>query len=250
MISGPLLITGTGTDVGKTIVTATVAINALRAGQRVAVIKPGQTGVGPADPGDVDVVRSLVASAVSGEQLAGLTTHELARFTHPLAPAAAARLAHLPALSLSEVVTQCHAISETADLTVIEGAGGLLVNFSDHAPWTVADLAREVSAKVVVVVASGLGTLHHTAATVEAANGRDLDVLGLIIGAWPRTPDLAACANLADLDAIAPLIGALPENSGVRHDLSDIAARSLGPELGGRFDAADFAQAHRPEEAL
>jgi dethiobiotin synthetase len=249
MITGSLVVTGTGTDVGKTIVTTMMAINALRAGQRVAVIKPGQTGVGLDDHGDANVIYDLVASAVSSEQLTRLTTYEFARFAYPLAPAAAARLAKQKSLPLAEALMQHQAICGHADLTLIEGAGGLLVNFSDDEPWTIADLGREVNAKFVVVVAPGLGTLHHTAATVEAAQNRGLDVLGLVIGSWPASPDLAAQSNLTDLAGLAPVIGAVPEDSGHHHDLNDIAALSLGPELGGRFDAADFAQAHRPEEA-
>ena len=77
-----LVVTGTGTGVGKTVVTAAVAALAAARGSRVAVVKPAQTGVGGDEPGDLAEVR----------RLAGVTDlHELARYPDPLSPAAAAR---------------------------------------------------------------------------------------------------------------------------------------------------------------
>ncbi|MER7436647.1 AAA family ATPase, partial [Pseudonocardia alni] len=77
-----VVVTGTGTGVGKTVATAALAAVAVAAGERVAVLKPAQTGVGPDDPGDVDEVARLVPE---------VTTRELARYPDPLAPATAAR---------------------------------------------------------------------------------------------------------------------------------------------------------------
>jgi dethiobiotin synthetase len=77
-----LVVTGTGTGVGKTVVTAAVAALAAARGSRVAVVKPAQTGVDADEPGDLAEVR----------RLAGVTDlHELARYPDPLSPAAAAR---------------------------------------------------------------------------------------------------------------------------------------------------------------
>ncbi|MGH3907303.1 MAG: AAA family ATPase, partial [Pseudonocardiaceae bacterium] len=82
VIRGPLIVTGTGTGVGKTVVTAALAALAVAAGRRVAVLKPAQTGVRAGEPGDVDEVRRLVGPSV--------TCRELARYPDPLAPATAA----------------------------------------------------------------------------------------------------------------------------------------------------------------
>jgi dethiobiotin synthetase len=78
----PLVITGTDTGVGKTVVTAALAALAAGQGQRVAVVKPVQTGAAPGEPGDLDEVRRL-----SGIE----DVHEYARFPEPLAPGGAAR---------------------------------------------------------------------------------------------------------------------------------------------------------------
>ena len=92
-----LFVTGTNTDVGKTVATAAVAAAALRAGRKVAVLKPGQTGVAPGEPGDAAEVARLAGD---------LTISELARYPEPLAPDTAARRSGLPYLSPAEVVAE------------------------------------------------------------------------------------------------------------------------------------------------
>ena len=117
-----LVVTGTGTGVGKTVVTAALAALAATRGSRVAVVKPAQTGTGPTDPGDLDDVR----------RLAGVTDlHEDARFPDPLSPAAAARNAGRAALDLGATAREIQSLATDRDLVVVEGAGGLLVRYDD-----------------------------------------------------------------------------------------------------------------------
>ncbi|MGH3901593.1 MAG: dethiobiotin synthase [Pseudonocardiaceae bacterium] len=207
MTAGPLVVTGTGTGVGKTVVTAAIAALAVAAGRRVAVLKPAQTGVGAGEQGDVDEVRRLAGPSVA--------CRELARFPDPLAPATAARRAGLPPVTLATAVAAARELVAAHDLVLIEGAGGLLVHL-DGTGATLADVAAALAAPVAVVVAAGLGTLNHTALTVEALRSRGLRCVGMVIGAWPAKPDLAAWCNLADLPAVTglPLLGALPAGAG------------------------------------
>lgn len=200
-----LVITGTDTGVGKTIVTAALAARARAAGQRVAVVKPVQTGVGPADPGDLDQVRRL--SGVDD-------LHELARLPDPLAPATAARTAGMTLPTVGEMAEDIERLRDR-DLVLVEGSGGLLVQL-DSDGRTLADLALALVAPVVVAARAGLGTLNHTALTCEALRARGLDCEGVVVGAWPAEPGLAASCNLDDLPAYAgaPLIGRIPENVG------------------------------------
>jgi dethiobiotin synthetase len=97
-----------------------------------------------------------------------------------------------------------------APQVIIEGAGGLLVAFDDEG-GTLADVAVLLQAPVVVVARAGLGTLNHTALTLEALHTRGLHCEGIVIGSWPREPDLAAQTNLHDL---GPLLGSIPEGAG------------------------------------
>ncbi|MDQ3761568.1 MAG: dethiobiotin synthase [Actinomycetota bacterium] len=202
-----LVVTGTGTGIGKTVVVSAITALAVAASRRVAVVKAAQTGVDRGQPGDLDEVRRLAGPSV--------TCRELARFPDPLAPATAARQAGVAPVTPLAVAAAARELAASHDLVVVEGAGGLLVHL-DHAGGTIADVAAALDAPVLVVAAAGLGTLNHTALTVEALRTRGLECAGVVIGAWPAKPDLAARCNLADLPAVTglPLLGTLPEGAG------------------------------------
>ena len=227
---GVLFITGTGTGVGKTVVTAAIAALARAAGQRVAVVKLAQTGVhdGPgSDTPDLETVT----------RLSGVTdTHELARFPDPLSPEAAARVSGLPPADFARAAALITALEASRDLVLVEGAGGLLVRYDDKGA-TIADLAAALEAPALIVTAAGLGTLNHTALTLEAAAARKVRTAGLVIGSWPRHPGLAERENLADLETLAngPLAGLLPEGSGSlpAAEFRAVARMSVAPSLGG-----------------
>ncbi|MDQ4093673.1 MAG: dethiobiotin synthase [Actinomycetota bacterium] len=218
----PLVVTGTGTGVGKTVVTSAIAALAVDAGQRVAAVKAAQTGVRAGESGDVDEVRRLVGPMV--------TCRELARFPDPLAPATAARRAGLPAVTPATIVAAVRQLAMDHDLVLVEGAGGLLVPL-DGSGGTLADVAATLGASVLVVAAAELGTLNHTALTAEALRTRGVTCVGIVIGAWPAEPDLAARCNLADLPTVTglPLLGALPAGAGslTRIEFLPVAQRGL-----------------------
>jgi dethiobiotin synthetase len=227
---GVLFITGTGTGVGKTIATAAIAALARAAGQRAAVVKLAQTGVhdGPgSDTPDLDTVT----------RLSGVTdTHELARFPDPLSPEAAARVSGLPPADLDASAEYIAKLADSCDLVLVEGAGGLLVRY-DPAGATIADLSAALNAPALVVTAPALGTLNHTALTLEALAARKIVSAGVVIGSWPDRPGLAELANLTDLEVIAggPLAGVLPEGAGAldRQAFLALATAALIPSLGG-----------------
>ena len=226
-----LVVSGTGTEVGKTVVTAAVAALAASRGERVAVVKPAQTGEPPGSTGDLEVIRRLSGSGA-------IRTVELARCPDPLSPEAAARTAGRPPLDLAEAAVAVKQLAASADLVLVEGAGGLLVRY-DPAGATIADLAAMLGAPVLVVTTPGLGTLNHTALTLEALSARRLLSAGVVIGCWPERPGLAERANLTDLVTIAgrPLAGALPAGAGRldRDAFLAVARAGLSPELGGTF---------------
>ncbi|MEU7435316.1 dethiobiotin synthase [Streptomyces sioyaensis] len=222
-----LFVTGTGTEIGKTVTTAAIAAAALARGRSVAVLKPAQTGVTAHETGD----------AAEVERLAGpVTTLELARFPDPLAPATAALRAGLPPVLPQDIAEAAAKLAVSHDLVLVEGAGGLLVRF-DADGHTLADAARLAKAPVLVVAQAGLGTLNATALTALALRSYGLDSPGVVIGSWPATPDLAARCNLTDLPdaAGAPLLGLIPEHSGaLAPDAFRAAAPGwLAPTLGG-----------------
>ncbi|NNH72098.1 ATP-dependent dethiobiotin synthetase BioD [Nocardia uniformis] len=198
-----LFVTGTSTDVGKTIVTAALAATARAAGKSVAVCKPAQTGVAPGEPGDLATI----------ERLSGVTrTVELARYPDPLAPDTAARRCGRPLLTLAETAAAVDALA-AVDLTLVEGAGGLLVRMGE---FTLLDLAQKLDAPVLVVAAAGLGTLNHSELTTRTLAAAGVRCAGLVIGSWPDRPDLASECNRADLPAVTgvDLVGMVPSGVG------------------------------------
>ncbi|MEU0740266.1 dethiobiotin synthase [Streptomyces sp. NPDC006134] len=230
-----LVITGTGTEVGKTVVTAAVAATALAAGRSVAVLKAAQTGVGPGEAGDAQEVARLAGDAV--------TTGELARYPEPLAPATAARRAGLAPVHPEAVAETAAKLATEHDLVLVEGAGGLLVRF-DAAGGTLADVAGLLQAPVLVVATAGLGTLNTTELTARELGARGIDLAGVVIGSWPADPDLACRCNLADLPDVAgaPLLGAVPAGAGALDPAAFRAAAPgwLAPRLDGTWDAEAF----------
>jgi dethiobiotin synthetase len=215
-----LVVSGTGTGVGKTVVTAAIAALAIARGDHVAVVKPAQTGTAAGDIPDTETVRRLTGLA---------DTHELARFPDALSPEAAARVAGLAPLDLRAAADYVATLAESRDLVLVEGAGGLLVRY-DPDGGTIADLAAALDASVVVVAAAGLGTLNHTALTLEALAARKLAPAGVVIGSWPRRPGAAELANLTDLRAVAggPLAGVMPEGAGGLDRAGFLAAATAG----------------------
>ncbi len=229
-----LVITGTGTEVGKTVTTAAVAAAALAAGRSVAVLKAAQTGVAPDERGDAAEVARLAGA---------VTTAEVARYPDPLAPATAARRAGLAPVRPHEIAEAAGKLAAEHDLVLVEGAGGLLVRFDD-AGGTLADAAELMAAPLLVVASAGLGTLNTTELTARELRRRRLDLLGVVIGSWPEAPDLASRCNLADLPdvAAAPLLGAVPAGAGALApaDFRAGAPGWLAPRLFGTWDADGF----------
>jgi dethiobiotin synthetase len=196
------------------------------------VLKPGQTGTAGEEETDADAVRRLAAP---------VTVRTLAAYPDPLAPLAAARVAGLAPLVLSEVLAAIEELVAEHELVLVEGAGGLLVPMGAGS-WTAADLLVALAAPAVVVARAGLGTLNHTALTLEALDRRDVPAR-VVIGAWPARPELVHRTNLDDL--VAELAGAVPDGAGGwdpdrfrRH-----AAEWLVPDLHGCFDPALFRRA-------
>jgi dethiobiotin synthetase len=145
----------------------------------------------------------------------------------------AARRAGLPPVTLATATAAARELAAEHDLVLIEGAGGLLVPLDDRG-GTLADVAAALAASVLVVAAAGLGTLNHTALTVEALRTRGLGCVGIVIGAWPAEPDLATRCNLTDLPAVTglPLLGMLPAGAARLTPLEFLPVARQGLEPG------------------
>ncbi len=209
-----LIITGTGTGVGKTIASAALACHARQAGIDMTVCKPVQTGT---DAGDDDLTEVARLSGVG--ELAGL-----ARYPQPLAPAAAAAQAKMALPTRDQLLALIRGVDRPGRLTLVEGAGGLLVELADSGV-TLRDLAVDLAAAALVVVTAELGTLNHTALTLESLAAQGVWCAGLVIGSWPERPGFVETSNRSALAQMAPVRAALPAGAGSM-DAADFAAMS------------------------
>jgi dethiobiotin synthetase len=179
-----IFVTGTDTGVGKTLV-ACALVRALRArGCDVGVMKPAETGVGPAGPLDALALRE---AAGSEDPLDDVCPVQLAL---PAAPTVAAEHAGTE-VDLGAIRAAWRRVRARHDFVVVEGAGGLLVPLAKD--FTMADLAAELGLPVAVVARAALGTINHTLLTLEAAERRGLAVVGVVIS--------HASGSLSDADA-------------------------------------------------
>ena len=209
-----VIITGTGTGVGKTIATAALASCA----RDIAVCKPVQTG----DDDDLAEITRLsgVREVVS-----------VARYPDALAPVAAAAAVGRSLPSADQIVDAVRSVDRPGRLTLVEGAGGLLVELAT-AGVTLRDLAVELDAPVLVVCEAGLGTLNHTALTLEALENKGISCVGLVIGSWPASPGAAEEFNRGALEALAPVRAVLPAGAAAlsRADFTVMAGNAFDPD--------------------
>lgn len=202
-----VIVTGTDTDVGKTVVTAAVCALLSAHGRRVAAYKPTQTGVETGEPGDMAEVARLTAVEVV----------EGTRLREPMAPRPAASMERVPLPTLGGHVATIARLAEAHDHVVVEGAGGLLVELTDAAE-TLADLGGALAdcgsladCGFIIVARSALGTLNHTMLTRAALAHNGLACLGLVLGAWPDRPTHVEWSNRDYLGALPEgLLGAVP----------------------------------------
>jgi dethiobiotin synthetase len=189
-----LFITGTDTGVGKTYVGCALA-RALRGrGQRVAVLKPVETGVS-SEPEDAVRLREAAADAAPLDDICPY------RLRAPLAPAVAARLEGMTidVTRLAELIARRAA---AADVLIVEGAGGLLVPLAEQTTYL--DLAARCGLPVLIVAANRLGTINHCALTAKVAAAGGLAVRGFVLTQPAPQADASVATNA---DMIAALTG-------------------------------------------
>jgi dethiobiotin synthetase len=202
-----ILITGTDTGVGKTTVACGLAAALGYARHSVGVLKPAETGCEPGADGRLQPLDALRLQFYSKCRLDLMTVCPYV-LRQPLAPAIAARMDGVE-IDL-DVIAGCHAtITAAHDVTIIEGAGGLLVPLTSSE--TFADLAHQLDAAVLVVVASRLGAINHALLTMRCAHAQGLAVLGYVVNFLHECRDLAAQTNLEVLsDWLGPPLGVVP----------------------------------------
>jgi dethiobiotin synthetase len=194
-------VSGTGTGIGKTVITAALATAARAEGMRVHALKPVETGCTDGIAADA----CALAAAAGHPQHANHPGFHRGRL--PLAPFAATLQGEAPPPPLSALVHAIDTSSVGADLVLIEGAGGLLVPYDEAC--TFADLALALHAPILLVLPNELGVLHAAAATIEAARSRRLSIAATIL-VDREHPDEASRTNAQILATKEPELPLLP----------------------------------------
>jgi dethiobiotin synthetase len=205
-----VFVTGTGTEVGKTVVAAAIARTLAAQGHRVAVFKPAVTGLDeqPADgpisgaPGnlsahrplaDHELLRLAAGSVQSDEEIAPY------RYAPPASPHLAAAMAG-EEIDPARLLEAARNAADGVDALVCEGVGGLLVPLAHT--YLLRDLAVDLGYPLVIAAAPGLGTINHTLLTIESARAAGLEVATVVLTPWPEQPTAVEQSNLETIASL------------------------------------------------
>ncbi len=185
-----IFVTGTGTEVGKTVVAAVTAKSLAASGLRVAVFKPAVTGLDEPGEADHELLRRASGSSQSDEEIAPY------RYGPAASPHLAAEMAG-EQIDPARVLAGARAAAAGAEAFVCEGVGGLLVPLAPG--YLVRDLAVELALPLAIAAVPGLGTINHTLLTIEAARGAGLQVAVVVLTPWPDSPSAIEESNRATI---------------------------------------------------
>lgn len=202
-----IFITGTDTGVGKTLVACGLAALLKELGYRVGVMKLAETGCAEKDgvlfPQDAFYLKEASGCEAPLEKICPY------RLKEPLAPSVAAERSGVK-IDIDLIERLYGELRSKHDITIVEGAGGLLVPVLPH--YTYADLARVLKLPLLVVAANRLGAINHLLLTLEHASCRGLLILGYILNQLESVPSLSAETNAAVLHSLTsvPCLGEIP----------------------------------------
>ena len=185
-----LFVTGTDTEVGKSVVAASICAALAARGERVAAFKPVVTGLDE-EPGEFGRDHELLAAAANaGQSPSDVTPHTFGPAVSPHLAAEMAGMTLEPRELVEAAREQARVAGKEAAgedaILVCEGVGGLLVPITPG--YLVRDLAIDLALPVVVAARPGLGTISHTLLTVEAARAGGLTVAAVVMTPWPDDP--------------------------------------------------------------
>jgi dethiobiotin synthetase len=190
-----VFVTGTDTEVGKTVVASALAATLAASGKRVAAFKPAVTGL--SEPGSAPPDHELLRrSARSPQPVDAVAPY---RFGPDVSPHLASQLAGSE-ISPGHLIAAAEAAAAQADVLVVEGVGGLLVPLSSA--YLVRDFAAELGLPLVIAARPGLGTINHTLMTIECARAAGLEVAAVVLTPWPRFPQEIELSNRQTIEAL------------------------------------------------
>jgi len=195
-----IFITGTGTEIGKTVIAGGFAASLKQSGTNVGVMKPISTG-------DTADAQFLKHAAQIDDALSLVNPIAL---RHPLAPSVAARIEERE-IDLSHIESAFAKLQRKYDFLIVEGVGGIAVPILDN--FLVAHLINKLQLPILIVAQVGLGTLNHTLLTVGFARQFNIQIAGIVLnGLRPEIAGLAEATNPLEIERLTdvPVIGVVP----------------------------------------
>lgn len=190
-----VFVTGTDTEVGKTVVACAIAATLAGQGERVATFKPAVTGL--TEPQEALPDHELLRRSAGSSQAAEAVSPY--RFGPAVSPHLAAELVGIE-IAPGHLVAAAEAAASSADVLVTEGVGGLLVPLCGG--YLVRDFAAELGFPLVVVARPGLGTINHTLMTIECARAAGMDVAAVVLTPWSRFPRAIERSNRETIELL------------------------------------------------
>jgi dethiobiotin synthetase len=203
-----LFVTGTDTEVGKTVVAAAVCASLAARGERVAAFKPVVTGMDePAGdwPRDHELLASVASAGQSPQDVAPLL------FGPAVSPHLAAELAGTT-IEPHALVRAAQGAGERADALVCEGVGGLMVPLTTG--YLIRDFALDLQLPVVIAARPGLGTISHSLMSVDVARTAGLEVAAVVLTPWPAQPTPMERSNRETIERVGRVpVATLPRTT-------------------------------------
>ncbi len=195
-MSEVVFITGTGTGVGKTLLTAMLLHYLREEGCRALAMKPFCSG----GRGDARMLLSLQKDSID------LNSVNPFYFPKPQAPwvAKTGKIVTKPLMTMQRILKPLIAVKKRCDTLLVEGSGGIFVPLS--ATILVADMIVEIADRVIVVAPNALGTINHTLLTVCALQSKGIKSVSVVLMAQEH-PDISACRNQ---ETLAHFLGKTP----------------------------------------
>ncbi len=207
-----IFVTGTGTEIGKTVIAGGLAASLKASGIHVGVMKPISTG----DTADAQFLKH--AAQVDDE----LSVINPIYLQHPLAPSVAARIENRE-IDPSEIDDAFAELQGKYDFVIVEGVGGIAVPIRDD--FLVVHLIDRLQLPILIVAQVGLGTLNHTLLTVAFARQFNLQIVGIVLnGLNSETAGIAEATNPVEIEKLTgvPVIGVVPYEKRLDTDHPDV----------------------------
>ena len=195
-----IFVTGTGTEIGKTVIAGGFAASLKESGTNVGVMKPISTG-------DTADAQFLKHAAQIDDELSLINPIFL---RHPLAPSVAARIEEKE-IDLADIESAFGELQRKYEFIIVEGVGGIAVPILDD--FLVAHLINTLQLPILIVAQVGLGTLNHTLLTVGFARQFNIEIAGIVLnGLRPEIAGLAEATNPLEIERLTdvPVIGVVP----------------------------------------